>query len=138
VEWQLAYLLLASEDACRFSIEWLDIAWIIDEEARDMIDRALAYFDEEGCFKLSRFLDQVPQNLANHIENMILPEMVEPETAKKQLIDTLAAVKKKYIQRAMKDLSYQIRNHQIDRLEGMKKFTDFQKQLKSIYNSFPA
>lgn len=134
-EWQLVQLLLSSEGACQLALEKLNLDWINDEQASDLLDRIMAFYEEEGALNPVRLLEQLPEKQRSFVEIIEILEFVDLETAKKQFIDISIRLEIRYIQKSMKVVSYNIRNRVIDRVEGMKSLMRFQAQLKKLNNS---
>jgi DNA primase len=132
LEWQLLQLILSRQEIYELALDHLKLEWIEDSFVSDLLDRILSFFGHKGEFKLTLLFDQLPEQQRSAIETVEILEFVDLFAAKRQFIDTITALEKRFVQKTMRQLNYQIRNRMVDRKEGYKKQIELQKRLKEL------
>jgi len=128
-EWQLLQLMLGSALIANQALEAVDLDWLTDPVARDLMDYALALQAETGVLEIRALQERLPEGLREILPMVeFLPTEVDAEIQERrmrQFADILRALELAYVRRQMaqsKDLKSQM---------------ELQKRVKDLVNRKP-
>lgn len=120
LDWKIIQVILFNKELAFYALSKVQIEWVEDSTAREVIDYLFAYIEETGQFEFGEWLERLPPKLKSLVEWIASSEPVASEGLKTEFEKILERMEFEFLQRKIELLRRDVQEGKVDFVEASK------------------